>query len=272
MYEYYFLFALAFVWLCFAVVQDIRTREISNWLNFSLLSFALLYRAYVALVTDNSGFFWWGIISTIFFVFLAYILYYGRAFAGGDAKLLMALGPVIPFERLSDALVLGFGFIAALFLLGSIYSLLYTLVLVPQQWKAFKKSFVVQIRDIRSLTFICLLLGVVMGVAFAFIDLVIGLSMFIALALLPLLYSYGKTVERVFFIKTVSAARLTEGDWLVRGVRVGKLFIKPSVQGLTLKDIALLRKAGKSVVIKEGIPFSPAFLLAFLAMVFFFLG
>jgi len=43
--EYYFLFGIAFLWTLFAVVQDIRKREVSNWLNFSLLGIIIAYRA-----------------------------------------------------------------------------------------------------------------------------------------------------------------------------------------------------------------------------------
>lgn len=271
MYEYYFLFALAFVWLCFAVVQDIRTREISNWLNFSLLAFALFYRAVVALENNNADFFWQGIAGTGFFIALAYLLYYGRAFAGGDAKLLMALGPIVPLERASDFIYLGFGFVAVLFLLGSVYSLIYTLALVPRRWIPFKNAFVLYLEKYSTFFFICLSLGILFGSLLSFVDLIIGLFFCLALMSLPLLYIYGKSIEKVFFIKMVPATQLTEGDWLVRAVHVGRTTIQPSTQGLTIKQIALLRKFGKRVIIKEGIPFSPAFLLAFLAMVFFVL-
>ncbi len=271
MYEYYFLFVLAFVWLCFAVVQDVRTREISNWLNFSLLVFALFYRAVVALETDNAGFFWWGLAGTGFFIALAYLLYYGRAFAGGDAKLLMALGPIVPFESIFDFIFIGFGFVAVLFLLGSLYSLVYTLALVPRRWISFKKAFKLYARNYRLLFIICFSLGIVFGALLSFVEVYIGLFFCLALMSLPLLYTYGKSIEKVFFIKIVPAVQLTEGDWLVRAVRVGRTTIQPSTQGLTIREIALLRKFGKRVVIKEGIPFSPAFLLAFLAMVFFVL-
>ena len=39
-----FLILLGLVWIIFAVVQDLRKREIANWLNFSLVIFALVFR------------------------------------------------------------------------------------------------------------------------------------------------------------------------------------------------------------------------------------
>lgn len=271
MYEYYFLFVLGLLWLCFAVVQDIRTREIANWLNFSLLVFALSYRGFVALETNRPMFFWWGLTGTLFCIALAYLLYYGRAFAGGDAKLLMALGPLLPFEQLSDVLVSGLGFIFALFLLGSLYSLAYTFVLLPRRWSSFKRAFFREWHRFSRLFFMCLLLGVLLGLALGSFDYLIGFFLFLMFVLVPLLCMYGMAVESSFFINYVPVSRLTEGDWLARPVTAGRVLIRPSVHGLTLREIALLKKRRKQVLIKEGIPFSPAFLLAFVAMVFYVL-
>ncbi|MEK6858698.1 MAG: A24 family peptidase [Nanoarchaeota archaeon] len=271
MQEYYFLFGLGFVWLCFAVVQDLRTREISNWLNFSLLGLALFYRGFVAFDSGKAQFFWWGVAGTFFFVALGYLLYYGRAFAGGDAKLLMALGPLIPFERFNDLVVLGLGFVFVLFLGGSIYSLIYTAAYIPSRWKPFSNCFAARWKSSRFFMYLCFVLGVVIGLSMALLDVVAGLLFLAAFALLPFLYLYGKTVESCFFIKRVLPSKLAEGDWLVRDVSAGAQVIRARVHGLTLKEIAMLRKAKKSVTIKEGIPFSPAFLLAFLAMVFYVL-
>lgn len=272
MQEYYFLFGTGLVWLFFAVVQDVRTREISNWLNFSLLSIALLYRGLFALNSGNASFFWLGVAGTFFFMALAYILYYGRAFAGGDAKLLMALGPFIPFEHLSDFVMLGLGFVFVLFLGGSIYSLLYTAALIPRKWSAFKRSFIHELRLRRSMVRICFLLGITAGLAFWFFDIFAGFLFFCAFALLPFLYNYGRALESCLFIKRVLPSRLTEGDWLVQSVRAGSRTVHASVHGLSLDDLILLRRSKKPVLIKEGIPFSPAFLLAFLLMVFYVLG
>lgn len=58
---------------------------------------------------------------------------------------------------------------------------------------------------------------------------------------------------------------------MLRPIKVAGKTINASVHGLSLEDIALLRKKRKSVFIKQGVPFVPAFLLAYGLMVFFFL-
>jgi Flp pilus assembly protein protease CpaA len=82
MYSYVFLFIVAFIALVFAVVQDLRTREIANWLNFSLLSIGLAYRGFYGLINNDLNFFVYGLIGTGLFVSLAYVLYYSKAYAG----------------------------------------------------------------------------------------------------------------------------------------------------------------------------------------------
>jgi len=47
MYEVIFLIVLALVWVIFATIQDIRTREVANWLSFSLIIFALGFRFFI---------------------------------------------------------------------------------------------------------------------------------------------------------------------------------------------------------------------------------
>src|SRR3989338_8270060 len=100
MYEVVFLFVLALVWIVFAVVQDLRKREIANWLNFSLIVFALGFRFFYSLFsTEDFRFFYQGLLGFGIFFLLGNLFYYGKAFAGGDAKLMIALGTILPFSE-----------------------------------------------------------------------------------------------------------------------------------------------------------------------------
>ena len=100
--EYYFLFALALIYTIVATIRDLKTTEVPNWLNFSFLTFALAYRAFYAIFTRNTEFFFFGLIGAMLFFIIANLFYYGKVFAGGDAKLLIGFGAVLPFESLSD--------------------------------------------------------------------------------------------------------------------------------------------------------------------------
>jgi len=130
MQEYYFLYAIAFIWIVFATVQDLKTTEIANWLSFSLIAFVLAYRAFYASLFEGVMFFVYGLMGVLLFVVLGYIFYYGKVFAGGDAKLLMGLGGIWPYAGFLDYLYIGLGFIFVLFIAGAIYTLVYSLFLI----------------------------------------------------------------------------------------------------------------------------------------------
>ena len=64
-----FLFILGLIWITFASIQDLKNKEIANWLNFSLIIFALGFRFFYGLFESNNfEFFYQGLIGLgIFF-------------------------------------------------------------------------------------------------------------------------------------------------------------------------------------------------------------
>jgi len=146
MYEYYFLFALALIWAGFAAVQDSRTREIANWITFSLIAFVLAYRAFYSIYTNDISFFLYGLGGVLLFTAMGYLFYYLGVFAGGDAKLLFGIGGIIPYISLRDYIFYGLGFMMLLFAIGVLYTLIYSLFYVKKNFVSFKKSFAKEFR------------------------------------------------------------------------------------------------------------------------------
>ena len=100
MFEIIFLIALAIVWMSFGSIQDLKQREISNWLNFSLIIFALAFRFFYSLFnSENFLFFYQGLIGLGIFFVIGNLFYYSRLFAGGDAKLMISLGTILGFSN-----------------------------------------------------------------------------------------------------------------------------------------------------------------------------
>jgi Flp pilus assembly protein protease CpaA len=265
MYEYIFLFVIAWLWALFASIQDVKYTEISDWLTFSLLIICLGYRGIFSVVNGNMNFFIFGVGGVVLFTVLSYLFYYGNFFAGGDAKLLIAFGAVLPFEKFVDYAVYGGGFVFALFVVGAVYSLIYSIFLVGKNITRFKKSFGNNFAKNKIFIYFALILAVI----FIFLNYVLSISLLV----MGFLFLYLKTVEESCMIRLVKPKDLMEGDWIVNDFKIGSRLIKKSVHGLTEEQISFIRKNGKSVIIRHGIPFAPCFFFTLMAfMVFFFLG
>lgn len=268
MYEKIFLSVLASVWIIFAVVQDFKKREIADWLNFSLIIFAIGFRFFYSLFESGEfSFFYQGVIGLAIFFVLSNIFYYSRMFAGGDAKLLFALGAVLPFSgSFFDNLFGLASFFILLVFSASIYGLLAGGFLVFRNFEPFKKEFSNQFRVNKKFFIFSTFFALAFVVAGFFNSFLIyfGILIFV----LPYFYIGAKSIDESCMIKRVHPKNLTEGDWLYENVHVGKRIIKKSWHGLTKKDIALIKKNKKFVLVREGIPFSPAFLISFLVFLY----
>ena len=269
MQEYIFLYALALIWTVFAAFQDVKTTLVSNWLSFSLIAFVLAYRSFYAIFAMDFMFFVYGLIGILIFIGLGFAFYYSRVFGGGDAKLLMGIGGILPYESYFDLISVGFGFILLLFLVGAIYTLIYSLFLIGKDINEFKKEFKSYLRRFRFLVFF----GIVLGAIILFLGNEIYGSYlyfaFLVIVLMPLLFIYVKTVEKKFMIRNVSPNDLIEGDWLERDVKSGRRMIRRSVHGLSLEEINILKKVKKKVWIKTGVPFTPVFVISLIIFLIF---
>lgn len=265
MIEVIFLFSLALIWIIFASVQDLRTREVANWLNFSLILFALGFRFFFGLFSSNGfGLFYQGLIGLGIFFALGNFFYYSRMFAGGDAKLMIALGAILPVsENLFVNLNYFFTFFVLFLFSGMVYGLVWSVVLMIKNFKEFKKEFPKQFRKARILSYIMLSIGIVLLLlAFNFGLFFLYVSLFCFA--FPLLLVYSKTIDEACMVREISVRKLREGDWLYRNTKVGKKIIKATWDGLNKKDIKLIKTKLKRVKIKQGIPFVPVFLIAFI--------
>jgi len=314
-----FLFLAVLLGVVIATLQDIKRKEVDNWLNLLILFVGSAYLFFKGIGSESffsllillacllgTSFLYFHtfnfkqpltkikeylfslgllVVAVVcFFLILAYypllgatslyllfslgllamfvlsnLFYYGRVFAGGDSKLLFALTPFFISLTLKMTLsnILIFAFL--LMLAGSVYGLLYSLALYTKNFSRANKNICKEYRKHNKwyflLSFIALcLLGFYHPLSF----LLAGLFL-----LFILLFLFARGLEGVSMIKTISGKQLQEGDWLAHDVRIGKKLIKADWNGLTKKELAILKKK-KKVTIKEGFAFVPAFLIAYL--------
>ena len=261
-----FLFWLFLVGIIVASFQDLKRREVDNWLNLFLLVSGFIFIFYKAIFNGNINIiFQAGLALVAMFMFMN-MFYYGRVFAGGDAKLLVAMTVFFVGNSFGLTLINIGIFLLFLMLSGSIYGLVYSLVLYIRDFKEVNKEVSkIMIREwdgiVRWVLFgACILM--LMGFAkilFFFLGVFGVLIMF--------LFISAKALENVSMVRYVSGSNLREGDWLVNDIKVGKKTIKADWEGLSLENVELLKNK-KKVKIKGGLPFVPAFLIAFLGYVF----
>lgn len=266
MYEVIFLFVLALVFIIFATIQDFRKREVADWLNFSLIIFALGFRFFYSLFNENFSFFYQGLIGFGIFFVIGNVFYYSRLFAGGDAKLMIAIGAILPIsysflENLNIFLI----FLVIFLFIGAIYSMLWVLVLSLKNFKELKKDLSKKLKGFSKINYLIMFFGIIIILSGFFYSLLffIGCLIFI----FPLLLLYTKSVDEVCMIKKINSKELTEGDWLYKDVNVGNKTIKVSWNGLTKSEIELIKKKHKFVLIRQGIPFTAVFLISFLILI-----
>ena len=268
--ENLFLIVLGLVWIIGAVLQDLKRREVDNLWNYSLIAFALAYRIAVSIFNGNYWFILNGLIGLGIFFILHNLFYYGKLFAGGDAKLLLALGVILPLSYNWIVNLKIFGAFILLFLItGSIYALIWALCLVVANWKRFKKEFIKQWKDYRKMFFMALGFVLLWTILVFFIGQTGFILIGLVVLLFPVLFVFSKSVEHTCMIKAVKPKKVTEGDWLYDDITVNGKKIKSSWHGVSKSQLSLIKsKAKGKILIKFGIPFTPSFLFGFLALLF----
>ena len=268
--ENYFLIFLGLVWIIGAVIQDLRRREVDNIWNFSLIAFALSYRTFLSVYTNDYSFLINGVLGFFIFLFLGNLFYYMRLFAGGDAKLLIALGTVLPFSLDWMINFKIFSFFIILFLcLGSIYTFTWSLFLVFNNFDNFKKEFKKQSLKYKLMFNLALILGILWVIVFYILNMISFSLIGIIILLFPLLFVFVKAVEESCMIKSLYARQVTEGDWLYKDITVNGKKIKSTWEGISKEELNIIRRNPKQkILIKQGIPFTPSFFFAFLVLLF----
>ncbi|MAH03714.1 hypothetical protein CMI39_02925 [Candidatus Pacearchaeota archaeon] len=268
MYEIIFLIILALIWIIFASIQDLKKREVANWVNFSLIIFALGFRFFYSVFIENFNFFYQGLIGLGIFFIIGNFFYYGRMFAGGDAKLMIALGTILPFSKdfLVNIQIFILFFLIFLFV-GAFYGLIWSGFLSLRNFNEFKSEFYKRLNKNSKIVLFVMFLGIIL-IIFGFVEKLF-FSFGILVFIIPYFYLYAKSIDEVCMIKKIKTNYLTEGDWLYRDLKVGKKLIKANWEGLTKEQIKEIKKRYKQIKIRQGIPFVPVFLISFLFLIYF---
>jgi Flp pilus assembly protein protease CpaA len=272
---------VALVILIIGSITDMQKREVHDYVSYGLIFVAfgisLIYTVYYW----NYYFIAQTIMGFIIGFAIAHVMFYLGQWGGGDSKLIMGLGAAVGFnvfkvfgEKNYWLLIL----LIAIIFVGAIYGLFWSIYLAFKHRKEFVKSMKEwsekkHIRTIRRI----LLVSVVFFIA-ATLLFIRGETQILLITLIAIMYMmfymwlFVKVIEESCMVKKISVSQVTEGDWVYQDVYAlnkshKKYIAGPKDLGISREQIALLKKFNiKQIVIKEGIPFIPAFLLAFIVI------
>lgn len=260
---------LTLVVLSIASYTDIKTREVPDWISYSFMFAAALVRilfsvelGWQILVSGLVGF----VITFLF----AVLFYFTGQWGGADSKLLMAMGIVLgaDFFFIQDGWALPMYFIILL-LVGAIFGIFWSTILAIIHHTRFLVKFKERLHEYKKehlYVAIVSAIFVIIGLMWMPIIIIIGIFPLLSYYL----FLYVSSIEQSCFVKKIMPHRATEGDWLVEDVKVGRKIVlkattleKEDIRALM--DLEAHNKLDR-IVIKEGIPFIPSFLLAYIVL------
>ena len=196
---------IALITLIIATISDIKTKEIPDYLNYSVIALALVLRLIYSLFTSNYSLIIYALITLVIMYALGSLMSYTRQWGGGDTKILIALSvlfstkiQIFEFTRLGNFPYI-ITFIFNLLLAGSVYSIIYMLILAIKNRNKFMKSYkeISIEKNMIILKIIVFILALTIIISSIFFDQII-LTM---LALFIILYFYifllAKIVEKI---------------------------------------------------------------------------
>lgn len=249
-----------------ASYTDLKTKEVPDWLSYGFIAAAIGVRGIYSL---QEG--WQVIVSGLLglavFYLLALLFYYTHQWGGGDSKLLMGMGAAVgityPFTASSFSLL---WFFFLLLFAGALYGLTWLCVIAVRRRNCLVPELRSQLGNHKHIH-----LGIgfgsmlFLGAGFLVNSLLLVVTLLISLYYLII---FLVAVQQCCFTVEKDTALLTEGDWLAEDVLVkGRKILKKKT--LSRNDIEKLHQHKiSSVTIKEGVPFVPSFLIAYLLLLF----
>jgi len=260
---------------------DLKTREVPDWLNYGLMVFGIGFALIVSLLNFNFLILAHSVVGFLVFVGFGLLMFYAGQWGGGDSKMVMGLGALLGLKFALDPPLFGLSFqdflpafLVNSLLVGVVYGMAWAFYMAFKNKKEFAKTSKTFIEKFRFLRIVFLFAIIAAAVAYFFIQDFVLKIYTMTLLILPIitfyLWVFGKAVEKSCMLKKVSPEKLTEGDWIAKDVFVdGKRITGPKDLGIDkdqIKELIQLKKQKKVnlILIKEGIPFVPSFLIAFI--------
>lgn len=273
---------MAFLALLVASITDLKKREVPDYVSYALVFIAFAISLLNTIIEWDYSYVAQSTMGFVIGLIIAYVMFYLGQWGGGDSKLIMGLGAIFGFNvfpLFGKSNYWFLMFLGCIVLLGAMYGLVWSTFLAVKHHKVFIKSVILWMRKreiIIARRVMLSLITVLFLVTLIFVTRGYQLPILLFVAMFYMIFYmwiFVKVIEERCMVKEIPISKLTEGDWIFKDVYVGKKLITgPKDLGVSREQIALLKKYSaegkiKTIIIKEGIPFIPAFLLAYIATI-----
>jgi|TARA_Y100000310_G_scaffold322956_1_gene382725 Flp pilus assembly protein protease CpaA len=274
-------YTIGFFALLIGSYTDLRTREVPDWVNLGLIGTGFGINILFSIIYWKLGFILDSVIGFSILFVIAMIMFYTGQWGGGDSKILMGLGALIGIHIFPGKFPFLGSFLINALLIGALYGIFWSILLIFKNRNKFVQSFKKNLKSKKTNKYRKIIL--ISFIIFIFIaiftpELYIRLT-FLYLSLITILTFYlwlaVKAVENSCMLKYVLPKQLTEGDWIVKEIKIGGKYITgPKDLGIEKKQINKLislykKKKVNKILIKEGIPFVPSFFIAYVVTLIF---
>ena len=158
-----------------------------------------------------------------------------------------------------------------LIIVGALIGIIYALIIIIKKFKEFIKQLRLNAKEYKLSLSLFIFFGILIFILSyqqqnnLLKAILYSLSTFLLIT--PILHLIFKSIENISMIKTIKVNKLTPGDWIIDKAIRNKFNI--STLGIEEEQILKLKSSNiKQVKVKEGIPFVPMFLIAYLLTMF----
>lgn len=259
------LVAIALIGSLASGIYDLKTSNVSDKLVITMIVSALAIHVITGFFAGDFTV----LINSLLFggLFLAFglLMYFTGQWGGGDGELLVAMGIMLPTLSFANTYFpFAISFFINSFFIGAVYSIIYSMFIVFKKPKIGKKFFK-NIKDKKII--IGLIASLSLSIAFLLVWQLILFSLSFLTFILIFFHKFSRTIEESFYMR-IPVSKLKVDDMLGEDIPNLKLF-KRHIKGLTEKQVKLIKKKRKYVVVREGIRYGIVFSLTLLFTLFF---
>lgn len=251
-------------------LYDLKTTNMLDKLAIAMIALGFGLHAVESLLIGSVMPLTLSLISAGAFFAFGFFMYKAGYWGGGDGEMLIAIGVLLPYAPFQSALSLqslsfSLDFFMNSFIVGGVYSIIYALVVGIMNRKVvsvFFKRMKAEAKGTITLTLATfLLLFSIFYILPIREPFTFPFLMSLLLFLMLVLFKFAKVVEEVGFYRRIPVSKLKVDDMVGEDLPRLKIY-KKIIRGLTPKEVAMIRKSKKFVLVREGVRYSIVFALA----------